>query len=279
MADDRDNDVDAGWDDIDAGWEAEASEAKPELEPKPRPDQSDEPKAKPSANERITAESDPLPSMIPTPNVPVPEPEPEPPREVFKVSEPKARPDEADEPGFTEDDVTANRLYDEELLAEAKSDAAAPEDDADLTIRPLTPADEDDEHFDEHQEVTRDCTAELMGGNETARRIRAISEETEHLLLEQARAKGRDDPTSPAMSPADASTTPKAPEAAPVKEPSGQAFEVPSPLKTSGSGPAVVPSQDQVKKPQGVNLSLIVFILLLVLALGAVGAVILAAFF
>jgi uncharacterized protein HemX len=84
----------------------------------------------------------------------------------------------------------------------------------------------------------------------------------------------RDDPTSPSLETA-ASTEP-AP--TPAQEPSGKAFEVPSPLKAAGSGPAAAPKL-QVSKPEGANLSLIVFILLVVLALGAVGAVILAAFF
>jgi hypothetical protein len=210
MADDHDNDVDAGWDDIEAGWEVEASE--------PEPDQSDEPKAKPSANERITAESDPLPSMIPIPPL-APDPDPAPPTE---------------EPGFTADDVTANRLYDETLLTEAANKA---KDEAVVTIEP----------------------SELMEGRsarqskDTVKRIKAITAGTERRLMAEA--------------------------AAPAEEPSGQAFEVPSPLKTSGSGPAAVQSQLQVEKPSGVNLSLVVFFLLLVLALGAVGAVILAAFF
>jgi hypothetical protein len=131
MADD--NDIDAGWDDIDAGSEAEA---------------------KPSANERITAESDPLPTMISVPTPPEPKPEPEPPRELFKASVPKPRDDEDEDASFTEDDVTANRLYDDELLAEAI-----------VTIEPLTDDnDPDDIDLEGHHEVTRDRTAELMEG-------------------------------------------------------------------------------------------------------------------
>ncbi len=260
MADDHDNDVDAGWDDIEAGWEVEASKLKP------KPEQSKS-SAKPSAHEKITAETAPLPSMIPTPNVPVPEPLPEPPRDVFKVSEPRARPDEDDEPGFTEDDVTANRLYDEDLLAEAARKA---KDEAVVTVEPLI----EESDPDAHQEVTRDHTAELMEeqsapqSKDTVKRIKTITARTERRLIAEAAAvEGVALATTPVLA------------AAPVKEPSGQAFEVPSPLKTSGSGPAAVQSQLEIKKPSGVNLSLVVFILLLVLALGAVGAVILAAFF
>ena len=181
----------------------------------------------------------------------------------------------AEEPGefdFEEEAVTSQVLTDSSRIHVQDQDQGGPQ----ISIQPLT--DEAELETLEEPEVALEVDSDGENDKETVRRLRAISTATEsRLLLEARAARGAPDEQT-ARSPGQASDPDQAIPAGPGTEPSGSAFTIPSPLQ-----PAAPPAARQgiAAHPaaQGSSLVLLVFILLMILALGSVGAVIWVAFF